>query len=160
MDIQNYPKLSTLISEVHRTHEIGNKTDTLMNILTKNHYWPYIQLKYFSNKSSLVMLHNVYKQDIPIPDKELYNECRSVILDMNAPEGSNIVLSLSKKFLNVLLKNLLKILMKILHLSKQVMKELWYICIIIIINGISAQAHVHPSTVPVILVLINHMALC
>lgn len=97
MDIQNYPKLSTLISEVHRTHEIGNKTDTLMNILTKNHYWPYIQLKYFSNKSSLVMLHNVYKQDIPIPDKELYNECRSVILDMNAPEGSNIVLSLSKK---------------------------------------------------------------
>lgn len=108
MEIQSYPKLSALISEVHNTHEHGNKTDTLMNILTKNHYWPYIQLKYFSSKSSLVMLHNVYKQDVPIPDKELYDECRSVILDMNAPDGSNIIQSLSKKIPKRITKEMAK----------------------------------------------------
>jgi len=100
MDIQAYPKLTALLQEVHDiavNEKKENKVEILMNILVKYHYWPYIQVKYFSHQSSLVMLHNVYKQDIPIQDKELYDECRSVVLDMNAPVGNNIVLSLSKK---------------------------------------------------------------
>ena len=94
--MDNYPKLSALLNRVHQ-EKSTNKAETLLKILKKEHHWPYVQLKYFNNKSSLVMLHNIYKQDIPIVDTELYDECRSVILDMNAPDGSNIVLSLSKK---------------------------------------------------------------
>lgn len=101
MEIQSYPKLSALLHEVHELGKSSannvNKADILMSVLVKYHHWPYIQVKYFSSQCSLVMLHNVYKQDIPIQDKELYDECRSVVLDMDAPEGQNIVLSLSKK---------------------------------------------------------------
>ena len=101
MEIQSYPKLSALLHEVHELSKSSannvNKADILMSVLVKYHHWPYIQVKYFSSQCSLVMLHNVYKQDIPIQDKELYDECRSVVLDMDAPEGKNIVLSLSKK---------------------------------------------------------------
>lgn len=100
MEIQCYPNLTALLHEVHETVKLTkeeNKAEVLMSVMVKHHYWPYIQMKYFSSQSSLVMLHNVYKQDIPIENKALYDECRSVIVDMAAPEGKNIVLSLSKK---------------------------------------------------------------
>lgn len=95
---QQYPKLTELLQEVQALHDgTVSKAETLMSVLTKKHYWPYLQIKYFSSQSSLILLHNIYKQDLPISNKELYDECRSVVLDMNAPEESQIVLSLSKK---------------------------------------------------------------
>ena len=101
-----FPKLSALLNEVHEAHshlattenvQPQSRVKTLMYILTKKHYWPYLQIKYFSSNSSLILLHNVYRQDVPIQDKELYDECRSVVLNMDADPGNNIILSLSKK---------------------------------------------------------------
>jgi len=97
---QFYPKLSALLQEVHALKQDVSAVDAkalLMDLLVKKHYWPYLQIKYFGNESSLILLHNVYRQNVPISDMELYDECRSVVLDMNAPEGENIILSLSKK---------------------------------------------------------------
>lgn len=96
-----FPQLSNLLHEVHEIHRQNgsgiSRVKTLQDVLTKKHYWPYLQIKYFGNESSLVLLHNVYRQEVPIDNKELYDECRSVVLNMDANEGENIILSLSKK---------------------------------------------------------------
>lgn len=68
------------------------KTDTvswnnaLLQVLRENHYWPAIQTKRFHNKNNLILLHNTYKRKDVNQFKELYNECRSVILDFSTPE--------------------------------------------------------------------------
>lgn len=94
-----FPQLSALLREVHEIHGSSQESriQTLQDLLVKKHYWPYLQVKYFSNQSPLVLLHNVYRQGMPIANQELYDECRSVVLNMDANEGENIVMSLSKK---------------------------------------------------------------
>jgi hypothetical protein len=76
--------------------ESMHKADALLAILRKNHYWPAIQMKKFFDKSGLVLLHNTYKRVDVDHFQALYDECRSVVLDLDAPEGSNVVVSLSK----------------------------------------------------------------
>lgn len=74
--------------------EAGTSADTLLATLRKYHYWPALQMKKFFNKSGLVLLHNTYKRTDVSAFQELYDECRSVVLDLTAPEGENVVVSL------------------------------------------------------------------
>lgn len=75
--------------------EAGKQSDVLLSILRKHHFWPALQLKKFFDRSGLVLLHNTYKRTDVDSFRELYDECRSVILDLSAPEGNNIVVTLA-----------------------------------------------------------------
>jgi hypothetical protein len=72
-----------------------DRSNTLLSILREKHYWPALQMKKFHDHSGLVLLHNTYKRTDVSSFQELYDECRSVVLDLNAPEGQNIVVSLA-----------------------------------------------------------------
>jgi hypothetical protein len=71
------------------------RSDILLNTLRKYHFWPALQMKKFFNRSGLVLLHNTYKRTDVSSFQELYDECRSVVLDLNAPEGQHLVISLA-----------------------------------------------------------------
>jgi hypothetical protein len=88
--------LNMLIEETYkRCNEINdnNYTNMLLTILKENHYWPSIKVKKFKNEPDLCLLHNSYKSDEIEVFKELYDECRSVILDFSKKFGDNVVIS-------------------------------------------------------------------
>tara|TARA_B000000475_G_scaffold272218_2_gene272592 strand:- start:3231 stop:4568 length:1338 start_codon:yes stop_codon:yes gene_type:complete len=68
--------------------------NTLLNVLREYHYWPALQIKKINNSSELLLLHNTYRRKDIESFKELYDECRSVILDFSDPEDK-IILSKS-----------------------------------------------------------------
>lgn len=82
-----------LATEIH--DDTTTRADVLLSVLRKNHYWPALQMKKFFDRSGLVLLHNTYKRTDVSAFQELYDECRSVVLDLDAPEGQNIVVSLA-----------------------------------------------------------------
>jgi hypothetical protein len=71
------------------------KLHVLKNILRRRHYWPYLQVKPFFDHCGLILLHNTYKRVGVEHFQKLYNESRSVVLNLEAPLGENIVLSLA-----------------------------------------------------------------
>lgn len=88
--------LNSLIEETYkRCDETGDKkyTDMLLTILKDNHYWPSIKIKKFKDDPDLCLLHNSYKSDNIEEFKELYDECRSVVLDFSKKFGDNVVIS-------------------------------------------------------------------
>lgn len=88
--------LRALISEVLASPcEDGKQADVLLATIRKYHYWPALQMKKFYDRSGLVLLHNTYKRTDVDSFRELYEECRSVVLDLSAPEGENIVVTLA-----------------------------------------------------------------
>lgn len=88
--------LSDLIREtIAVAGEGGNRADTMLTLLRQNHFWPAMQTKKFFDNSGLVLLHNTYKRMDVESFQELYDECRSVVLDLAAPEGENVVVSLA-----------------------------------------------------------------
>lgn len=98
-EVQPILNLNNLISETYNDYNINNTNDyakSLINILKKYNIWPLLQVKKFKGVKNLVLLHNTYIRD-DIPDnKALYEQCRSVILDFEAPDkNKNIVVSYS-----------------------------------------------------------------
>lgn len=63
--------------------------NALLNVLRENHYWPAIQTKKFYNNNNLILLHNTYKRKDVDLFIDVYNECRSVILDFSS---QNVIL--------------------------------------------------------------------
>ena len=57
--------------------------NTLLSILRDNHFWPAIQIKKYYNNNNLLLLHNTYERKDIKDFKELYHECKSVILDFS-----------------------------------------------------------------------------
>lgn len=102
-----FTELHKLLDEVHQeyakqatTDEMSDaptltKLQVLKNILRRRHYWPYLQVKPFFDHSGLILLHNTYKRIGVEHFQKLYDECRSVVLNLDAPLGQNIVLSLA-----------------------------------------------------------------
>jgi hypothetical protein len=92
-------KLDDLIQRTFAYHEEesvdSNYGNSLFAVLRKNHYSPALQIKRFVNSSNMVLLHNTYKRDDTDTFQELYNECRSVILDFDIKNGNNVVVSYS-----------------------------------------------------------------
>jgi hypothetical protein len=66
----------------------------LQNVLKKYHMWPALQVKSFKN-NSLVLLHNSYnhnEEDI-VKFKEIFEQCRSIVIDMETDSKEHIVVS-------------------------------------------------------------------
>ena len=70
-----------------------NYYDSFLNVLKKNHLYPLLKVKKFKNDNNLVLLHNSYKKDNNFEYKELYEQCRSVVLDFSKSIGNNIIVS-------------------------------------------------------------------
>lgn len=91
-----FPELSKLLVEVHEASKNGMPRDVALQLILKTrHYWPALQWKKFFDHSGLVLLHNTYKRNDVEAFQALYDECRSVVLDLNAPLENNIVVSLA-----------------------------------------------------------------
>jgi hypothetical protein len=86
--------LQKLIEETYNNFNNTKDYPTiLLDLLKKYHYWPSIKIKKFKNDKNLCLLHNSYKQDIDNEFKELYDECRSIVLDFSRSIGNNVVIS-------------------------------------------------------------------
>ena len=64
----------------------------LILLLKKYHFWPFIKVKKFRGRSDIVLLHNSYLKKNVDNFKELYEQCRSVVLDFSL-ENNNIVVT-------------------------------------------------------------------
>jgi hypothetical protein len=73
----------------------NNYVNNLIEILKKHHYWPVIKVKKFKNDKNLCLLHNSYKRDDVEDFQDLYDVCRSVVLDFSKSIGNNVVISIS-----------------------------------------------------------------
>jgi|APGre2960657373_1045057.scaffolds.fasta_scaffold03330_3 hypothetical protein len=82
------------VSEHATTHNVDME-EAFHTLLKSKHYWPALQWKKFNDNSGLILLHNTYKRTDVEEFKDLYDECRSVVLDLSAPLGDNIVITLS-----------------------------------------------------------------
>ena len=90
---KNLRDLLAEVQDVARNDDGLSKANALLKVLRTYHYWPALQVKKFFKEPNLVLLHNTYKRVDVDHFQELYNECRSVILDMAAPEGENIIVT-------------------------------------------------------------------
>lgn len=91
--------LNDLINETiyEYNNEINEEKDYskyLINILKKNNFWPALQVKKYKGIKNQILLHNTYIREDIEDFKELYEQCRSVILDFSN-NNNNIVVSYS-----------------------------------------------------------------
>lgn len=100
MDNKVPTKIPTTVYELIEdtfTENKKNGTDSyansLVKILKKNHFWPSIQVKKFKDNENLVLLHNTYKRDDVGRFKEIYEQCRSIVLDFSLQLNNNVVVS-------------------------------------------------------------------
>jgi hypothetical protein len=86
--------LKDLILTTYNTYD-SNATyaNNLISVLKKYHFWPNIKVKKFKNNDELVLLHNNYKMGNVLEYKNLYEECRSIVLDFTLSCNNNIVVT-------------------------------------------------------------------
>jgi len=92
----SFLSLSSLITETYQQYEKNNTENCpaiLLKLLKEKHLWPSIKLKRFKREPNLCLVHNSYKRDDVEGFRELYDECRSVILDFSRSIGNNVVIS-------------------------------------------------------------------
>lgn len=65
----------------------------LILLLKKYHLWPFMKVKKFKDRSDIVLLHNTYLRKNVDNFKELYEQCRSVVLDFSLNCNNNIVVT-------------------------------------------------------------------
>ena len=87
--------LDDIIKSVYEQCNNGNYANTLINILKTKHYWPVIKVKKFKNNNNLCLLHNSYKRNDVSEFQDLYDKCRSIVLDFSKSIGNNVVISIS-----------------------------------------------------------------
>lgn len=89
--------LYELIQETYKVYEQKTQTETyancLLSVLKKHHLWPSMQIKKFKGRSDIVLLHNTYKRNDVVAYRELYEQCRSVVLDFTLSVNNNIVVT-------------------------------------------------------------------
>jgi hypothetical protein len=85
--------LKDLILTTYNNYD-SNSTyaNNLISVLKKFHFWPNIKVKKFKNNDELVLLHNNYKMGNVLEYKNLYEECRSIVLDFTL-SCNNIVVT-------------------------------------------------------------------
>lgn len=86
--------LKKLLEETKEEHEESNESysKSLLSVLRKNHYWPKLQIKKFYGYPNMILLHNTYIRSDTTEFQELYNECRSVIIDFSQDLDNNIII--------------------------------------------------------------------
>ena len=77
----------------HKKNETDSYATSLIKTLKKYHFWPSIQVKKFKDNDNLVLLHNTYKRDDVGRFKEIYEQCRSIVLDFSLQLNNNVVVS-------------------------------------------------------------------
>jgi len=87
--------IQMLIQETYNKPNSNNQDypSVLLSILKEKHLWPSIKIKKFKNDKNLCLLHNSYKRDDITEYRELYDECRSIILDFSKSIGNNVVIN-------------------------------------------------------------------
>jgi len=98
MSHNNIPtNLSELISETLNDKAVTNDSgfNSILKTLKKYHLWPALQIKKFKDNENLVLLHNSYKREDTQHFQNLYDQCRSVVIDLSLPLGQNTVVSYS-----------------------------------------------------------------
>jgi len=65
----------------------------LISLLKKYHLWPMMKVKKFKGRSDIVLLHNTYIRNNVDNFKELYEQCRSIVLDFSLNCNHNIVVT-------------------------------------------------------------------
>ena len=86
------------IYEEHKLNNCDNMKDNsyancLILLLKKYHLWPFMKVKKFKGRSDIVLLHNTYLRKNVDNFKELYEQCRSVVLDFSLNCNNNIVVT-------------------------------------------------------------------
>lgn len=95
----SFPKnVNEIISEtydIYNSINDDNKTyaNCLIMVLKKYHLWPNIKVKKFKNRSDIMLLHNNYKMGEVYEYRELYEQCRSIVLDFTQSFNNNIVVT-------------------------------------------------------------------
>ena len=91
--------LYQLIEETFKTYEErkanggdNNYANCLISLLKKYHLWPMMKVKKFKGRDDIVLLHNTYLRKNVDNFKELYEQCRSVVLDFSL-NNNNIVVT-------------------------------------------------------------------
>ena len=96
MPLSNVPptNLTQLIEKTYSNYD-GNTTyaNTLINTLKKYHFWPNIKVKKFKDNEDIVLLHTNYKMSDICEYKELYEQCRSIVLDFTLSCNNNVVVT-------------------------------------------------------------------
>lgn len=90
-----------LIEQTYNEYNLHNGNETyansLVKVLKRHHLWPSMQVKKFRD-SNLVLLHNTYLRNDVGRFKQLYEQCRSLVLDFsvsNCAGVNNVVVSYS-----------------------------------------------------------------
>ena len=96
MLMSNVPptNLTELIEKTYSNYD-GNASyaNTLISTLKTYHFWPNIKVKKFKNNDDIVLLHNNYKMSNIYEYKELYEQCRSIVLDFTLSCNNNVVVT-------------------------------------------------------------------
>ena len=94
------PTLYNLIDETFKLYEANaanadknSYANCLITLLKKHHVWPLMKVKKFKGRSDIVLLHNSYIRNNIDNFKELYEQCRSVVLDFSLERNYNIVVT-------------------------------------------------------------------
>jgi len=93
----NFPKnIDELIYETYEHYnnniqETKTHSQSLIYIIKKYHLWPTIKVKKFKNRDDIVLLHSNYKLNKDNEYKELYEQCRSIVLDFNDTKNNVVV---------------------------------------------------------------------
>jgi len=88
---KNTMKVSSVECETRETRE--THANCLISLLKKYHLWPMMKVKKFKGRSDIVLLHNTYIRNNVDDFKELYEQCRSVVLDFSLNCNNNIVVT-------------------------------------------------------------------
>ena len=86
-------ELVEIVINVAETQPNKSRATVLVDVLRRYRFWPALQVKKFFSEPDLVLLHNTYKREDTAHFQQLYDECRSVVLNMTAPIGENIVVT-------------------------------------------------------------------
>jgi hypothetical protein len=71
----------------------GSYANCLITLLKKYHLWPMMKVKKFKGRDDIVLLHNTYIRNNVDNFKELYEQCRSIVLDFSLNCYNNIVVT-------------------------------------------------------------------
>ena len=95
----NFPtNINELITETYENYNNNNDenktySQSLIYLLKKYHLWPTIKVKKFKNRNDILLLHSNYKMNKGYEYKELYEQCRSIVLDFENKHNNNVVVT-------------------------------------------------------------------
>jgi|APGre2960657404_1045060.scaffolds.fasta_scaffold00823_7 hypothetical protein len=75
---------------------IDENMKIMISIMKKYRFYPAIKVKKYFDNSGLVLLYNSYKRGGVEAFQQLFNECRSVVLDIRNLKEANVVVSLAQ----------------------------------------------------------------